>query len=266
MTRTELAETIILKAGEMLLSGFGKIENISAKKAHDYVTEVDTGIETYLRSEIKKHFPDDGLHGEEYGIEEGTSGFVWIIDPLDGTNNFARGIAINGNIIAIEKDKSVVSGFVHLPHLQELYYAHKGEGAFCKNMKTGEVEKLSVSKRGLKDYMFVCDPLQDHEQYAKEAPLWIALHEKISNTRSLYCGAYYYTLIASGKAEMTFNDSYNVWDVAAGALLVQEAGGRVTDIQGNTIQTFKTGSSIVATNGIAHDEVLKIIQNHFNNA
>lgn len=265
MTRTELAEILILKAGEMLISGFGKTEHINAKKAHDYVTEVDTAIETYLRTEIKKHYPQDSLHGEEYGVEEGTSGFTWIMDPLDGTNNFARSIPFNGNIIALEENGVLVSGFIYLPHLQELYYAHKGQGAFCRNLITGNTTKLQVSKRELQDYMFVCDPFQDHTLYAKESPLWVAIHEKVSNTRSLYCGAYYYAFIASGKAEMTFNDSYNIWDVAAGALLVQEAGGTVTDIQGNAIESFKTGASIVVTNGRAHQDVLSIIQQHYSN-
>lgn len=258
MNRTELAEALILKGGQIILDSFGTISSINTKRAHDYVTEVDLNIEQMYRAEITRHFPDDGILGEEQGSTEGTSGYRWIFDPLDGTNNFARGIAINGSMMAIEQEGVITSGYIFLPHLQELYYAHKGQGSVFRSLKTGKETPLKVSSRTLNDYMCMYSHSYDHARYQREKNLVERIHAQIPNFRGLFCAAYAYAFVASGKAELEFSLVNNPWDVAAGCLLVQEAGGKATDLSGNPVTDY-TGP-IAVTNGVDHEKVLEILR------
>jgi myo-inositol-1(or 4)-monophosphatase len=258
MNRTELAEELILKGGQRIIDSFGTVSSINAKKAHDYVTEVDLAIEQMYRSEINRYFPDDGILGEEQGSTTGTSGYRWIFDPLDGTNNFARGIAINGTMMAIEENGVIVSGYIYLPHLQELYFAHKGQGSIMRDLKSGKETSLQVSTRTLSDYLCMYSHSYDHARYQREKNLVERIHAHIPNFRGLFCAAYAYAFVASGKAELEFSLVNNPWDVTAGCLLVQEAGGKATDLNGNPVTDY-TGP-IAVTNGVDHEKVLEILR------
>jgi fructose-1,6-bisphosphatase/inositol monophosphatase family enzyme len=264
MLRTELAERIALRGADMILTAFGNPHGIRAKKAQDFVTETDLAVEDMYRSEIRAAFPDDGLLGEERGHEPGTTGYTWIFDPLDGTNNFARSIPLCGTIVALEKDGVIVGGWIVLPHFRELYYARKGEGAFVRNLDTGAETRLGVSTRPLEEYLAVTDMFPNHELYLEELPFYVALHERTPNIRGLFCAAHFFALIASGKAELAFGPRNNPWDVAAGCLLVEEAGGTVTDYHGKPVTDYR--KSLVVTNGIAHEAIVDLLAKHYKTA
>lgn len=260
MERIYLAEKLTLHAGEMILSSFGSHKEANKKKENDWVTEVDIAVEKMYRTEIAKTFPDDALLGEENGYEKGTTGFTWIIDPLDGTNNFARGIPINGSILALMKDDVIISGYIILPHNNEFYFAHKGKGSFCRNLKTNKEQQIHVSDRPVAEGMFSPSNFIDHDLFVDDMPFVSRLHERMPNIRSLYCAAYGFAYVAAGKIEVEFSPRNNPWDIAAGCLLVEEAGGKATDYYGKPLTRYDR--SAVASNGIVHEDIISVLREY----
>ncbi|MFW5704101.1 MAG: inositol monophosphatase family protein [Patescibacteria group bacterium] len=260
MERDQLAEQLTIRAGTMIVSSFGSHTEANLKKENDWVTEVDIAVEKMYRTEISAAFPDDALLGEENGYESGTTGYTWVIDPLDGTNNFARGIPINGSILALMKDDVVVSGYIILPHNSEFYYAHKGKGSFYRNLKTNEVRQINVSDRSVAEGMFSPSNFIDHDLFVEDMPVISRLHEKMPNIRSLYCAAYGFAYVAAGKIEADFSPRNNPWDIAAGCLIVEEAGGRVTDYYGKPLKRYDR--SAVVSNGVVHDAIIEVLKEY----
>lgn len=241
------------KNAEDIITSYYTTDTISVELKDDQtpVTRADTEAEKAIRETIKQEFPDHGFLGEEFGTQTGTSPYTWIIDPIDATKNYIRKIPIFGTQIALMKDDELILGVSNAPLLNELLYAEKGKGAFLngKPIQVSNVSKTSgamICHGGLKWFV--------------EKDLFTGIYNLINDTaRSRGFGDFYmYHLLASGRVDAVIEAAISIWDIAAITVIVREAGGKVTDIQGQTIT--KDTDSLIATNGVLHPKVL----NYFN--
>lgn len=251
-TATEAA----LLAGQMLRRGFGTSFAISSKSGrHNLVTDYDKAAEEAILSLIKKSFPSHGFLAEESGASSGAaSDVLWIVDPLDGTVNFANTIPVFSVSIAAAIAGEVVCGVVYQPMTEELFTAEKGKGAHLNG------SPLAVRGTADLDDAFLAtgfpyntseDPLHCIETFAKLARKGLPI-------RRLGSAAIDLSYVAAGRFDGFWEAALQPWDFAAGMLLVQEAGGRVTDYSNQTLNPVKA-SSLVATNGRLHERLLKEI-------
>ena len=211
------------------------------------VTLADTEAEKVIRETIKQAFPDHGFIGEEYGIEEGESPYLWIIDPIDATKNYIRKIPIFGTQIALMRGEELILGVSNAPLLNELLYAEAGSGAFLNG------EPITVSSVTHPKDAMVC---HGGLKWFVEKGTFPGIYNLITDAaRTRGFGDFYmYHLVASGRVDAVIEAAISVWDIAAISVIVREAGGKVTDIRGQDIT--KDTESMVATNGILHDTVL----------
>jgi len=217
------------------------------------VTRADTEAEKAIRETIRQAFPDHGFLGEEYGIEESTSPYLWIIDPIDATKNYIRKIPIFGTQIALMKGEELILGVSNAPLLNELLYAEADGGAFLNG------EPIQVSHVTYPTDAMVC---HGGLKWFTEKDVLSGMCNLINHAaRSRGFGdLYMYHLVASARADVVIEAAISVWDIAALTVIVREAGGKLTDIQGQAIT--KDTVSMVATNGVLHNMVL----NYFNTA
>ena len=221
--------------------------NVELKDDETPVTLADRGAEKVIRETIKAAFPDHGFLGEEYGIEEGDSPYVWIIDPIDATKNYIRKIPIFGTQIALMKDDDLILGVSNAPLLDELLYAEAGRGAFLNG------RPITVSSVAQPEEAMIC---HGGLRWFTERGTFLGVYNLINDVaRSRGFGDFYmYHLVASARADVVVEAAISVWDIAAITVIVREAGGKVTDIQGQPIT--KDTASLVATNGVLHGTVL----------
>ena len=239
-------------AEEIITSYYtGDAMKVELKADKTPVTLADTGAEKVIRETIKQAFPDHGFIGEEYGIEEGESPYLWIIDPIDATKNYIRKIPIFGTQIALMKGEELILGVSNAPLLNELLYAEAGSGAFLNG------EPITVSSVTHPKDAMVC---HGGLKWFIEKGTFPGIYNLINDTaRTRGFGDFYmYHLVASARADAVVEAAISIWDIAAISVIVREAGGKVTDIRGQDIT--KDTESMVATNGILHDTVL----NYFN--
>ena len=239
------------KAEDIILSYYNGEINVELKDDETPVTYADREAEKVIRETIKHTFPDHGFLGEEYGIEKGDSPYIWIIDPIDATKNYIRKIPIFGTQIALMKDQELIVGVSNAPLLNEVLYAEKGNGAFLNdnpiNVSTiTETNEAMICHGGIKWFV--------------ERGTFSGIYDLINDTaRSRGFGDFYmYHLVSSARAEAVIEAAISIWDIAAITVVVREAGGTVTDLQGNDI-TINT-NSLLATNGILHNQILSYFQ------
>ncbi|MCI0331233.1 MAG: histidinol phosphate phosphatase [candidate division Zixibacteria bacterium] len=244
----ELAEKAVLKAGKAALRYFR--QGVSAQRKSDGtpVTKADKETEVILIETLQKGMPGCGFLGEEFG-EQGPKERRWIIDPIDGTRNFIRGIPIWALLIALEEEREIIAGVVHSPATDEIWTAAKGSGAFHNG------RPISVSNiRSLEEATLLHSGLRKN----KEGLHWdglLRLVEKTPYQRGPgdYLG---YILVAQGQGEIYLEDGLKPWDIAANKIIVEEAGGKLTDLEGRS--TIYSGSALT-TNGKLHRQVLGIL-------
>ena len=229
----------------------GDTMKVEMKDDETPVTLADREAEKIIRETIKQAFPDHGFLGEEYGIEAGSSPYVWIIDPIDATKNYIRKIPIFGTQIALMKGDELILGVSNAPLLNELLYAEAGKGAFLNG------EPITVSNVTQSENAMVC---HGGLRWFIEKGTFPGIYDIIKDAaRTRGFGDFYmYHLVASARADAVVEAAISIWDIAAITVIVREAGGKVTDIQGQPIT--KDTDSLVATNGTLHDTVL----NYFN--
>lgn len=252
-SRLESALAFAREAGQFTLRYFQADDLAVETKSDDSpVTAADRGAELLLRERIAAAFPADAVLGEEFPERPGTSGYRWILDPIDGTKSFIHGVPLYGTMVGIEHEKQAVIGVVVMPALDEYIYASVGQGtwhargsATPRRTHVSRVAKLSESLVNSSDTRSVTSAR--HEAYRK-----LQYAAKVSRT---WGDCYGYLLVATGQAEIMIDPVMNVWDAAAVQPIVTEAGGTFTDWQGNS--TIYAGESI-ATNGLVLDEVLAI--------
>jgi len=242
-------------ADALAMAHFRRDLVIETKPDRTFVTQADTAIERTIRASIAAAYPDHGVVGEEYGTDEGTAGVRWYIDPIDGTHNFMRGIPLFGTLLALEVGDDLVVGVMSAPALGERWYARRGGGAWAVGSigpRAGVPRRIGVSKvASVADaQVLYASPLEI--EASGEAPGFDAVVRAAWRDRGF--GDFWgYALVAEGAAEAMVEVGPNSWDLAAPSVVVEEAGGRMTDLHG--VRTIHGGTAL-ATNGILHDEIV----------
>jgi myo-inositol-1(or 4)-monophosphatase len=239
------------EAGNFLWDNFGKINQIESKGDRNLATNLDREAEKIIVDKIKTHFPKHGIIAEEGGKQGYSEEYLWIIDPLDGTHNYIRKINIFGVSIGVLYKEKFVGGIIYMPVEKELYVAEKANGSYKNN------KRISVSsKSDLKECSI------SYDSSIRYSPLVMLkglenLAEEVFNIRMFGSSARVLSYIAEGKldAAVEFND--RPWDFAGGVCIIEEAGGKLTDLKGNTL-SYKT-IGYIASNGIIHKKIKKFV-------
>jgi histidinol-phosphatase len=216
------------------------------------VTQADTAIERAVRDRVHAEYPDHGLVGEEYGTEAGDAPIRWYIDPIDGTHNFVRGVPLFGTLLAVERDGELQVGVLSAPALRERWWARRGGGAWARSPGDDVPRQIHVSGVAeIGDAQVLYGSGQEIRASGR-APGFGALLDAAWRERGF--GDFWgYALLAEGAAEAMVEVGLSSWDAAAPTVLVEEAGGRVSDFDGR--RAIDAGT-FVASNGRLHDEVL----------
>lgn len=210
------------------------------------VTAADRDAERYLREQIAAAFPDDAILGEEEAPTEGTSGRRWILDPIDGTKAFTCGVPLYSNLLALEDEDGIAVGVINLPALGETVWAGRGLGCWS------EQGRASVSDHAALEGAYVMS-----SSFSHWAPGRVAALEAAGAILRTWGDGYGYALVATGRAAAMVDPIVEPYDIGPMPVILQEAGGRFTDVAGT--ESIETGSG-VATNGHVHDELLALLQ------
>ncbi|MHB1035175.1 MAG: histidinol-phosphatase [Pirellulales bacterium] len=252
--RLNLALEAAKEAGRITLGYFQREDlAIDLKQDATPVTAADREAEQHLRRRIGAAFPADGILGEEFPELEGTSGFRWILDPIDGTKSFIHGVPLYGTLVGVEFDARSVLGVILMPALEECVYAAAGQGAwYIRSEKPPRPARVSTCDRLSQGLFCTCDVPSFGETGRQQAYERLQAAAGLSRT---WGDCYGYLLVATGRAELMVDPVMNVWDAAALQPILEEAGGTFTDWQGQP--TIHHGEGI-ATNGRVLEEVLAI--------
>lgn len=232
--RIPIAEYVASNAGSIITDLFHKTINTGEKAVNDYVTELDKNIESMALRTLSQQFPDDGFYGEENAGKESKNGFEWVVDPIDGTNNYVRGLTLCGFQMALLHDNEPVYALIHRPLTQEIYTATKGLGAKYTNNLTGESRKLRVSDRGLSKAIGIFDAKVGKLENPS-TKIMIKLADKIAMIRVFGVAVVDLPAVAEGACEFLISGMAQKYDIAAGLLLIEEAGGISYAINGGRI-------------------------------
>jgi histidinol phosphatase-like enzyme (inositol monophosphatase family) len=257
-SRLEFALAAAREAGQIACAYFGA-EGLAVERKSDLspVTVADREAELHLRKRIGEKFPHDGILGEEFAEEPGTSGYRWILDPIDGTKSFISGVPLWGCLVAVERGERGVVGVIHMPALDETAYAAVGHGAWHV-VRAGAPRQAHVGKQArLEEGLFCTSEGALFEKTSRGAAL--ARLERMAWLTRTWGDCYGYLLVASGRAAAMVDPQMHVWDCAALAPILEEAGGTFTDWSGRpTIH----GGEAVATNGLVAEQVLAITREY----
>jgi histidinol-phosphatase len=249
-TRYDLAVETTQKAGRLALGYFDSGIDVEWKKDKSPVTLADRAAEKYLRETLLSKFPCDGFLGEEFGDQPGTSGFRWIVDPIDGTRNYIRGIPIWGTLVGLTYRGKTIAGVIDVPAMGQTYRALRGDGAYRgeRRLHVSRVNKLAEAT------IFYTSLSWFQRAQRMDAFLELSLQTQVQRGFGDFYG---HMLVAQGSGELMIEAGVHVWDVAAIQPIVEEAGGRFSDWDGNdTIER----PDVVISNGALHDETLRLLQ------
>jgi myo-inositol-1(or 4)-monophosphatase len=243
-------------AGHLLLEKYGRITAVTKKGDYNLVTEADLASEALIIERIKSHYPRHMILAEESGdtvVVGGDAKWKWIIDPLDGTTNFAHGYPCFCVTMALEHDGELVVGVTYDPTRNELFTAEKGQGASLnfKPIRASSTEKLSEA---LLVTGFPYD-FKDRHDFARHLTDFLLGARGVRRDGSAAIDMAY---VACGRFDGFWEEGLNPWDVAAGVLLINEAGGRVTGYNGSPLSIYTP--PICASNGLIHDEMLAVLR------
>lgn len=248
MRETKVAIAAAKEAGKIAMRYYGKKLEVQIKEDGTPVTIADKLCEKKIISVIRKSFPQHSILSEESGEIKGNE-YRWIIDPIDGTKEFIRGQPFFGILIALEKNGAVLSGVILLPALNKILYAEKG-GAYMNG------KRISVSKtKNLKKSYILCGGLKGFYK-TNHWNLLRKLTENAASVRSV-SAPYACSIVAFGVADANIEPAVHPWDLAAMKIIIEEAGGRVTDFSGK--DTIYSGNAI-ASNGKLHNKLLKLLR------
>lgn len=252
--RLTIARLAAFKAGKILNDRFGKTNRVTKKGEIDLLTEADLEAEKAILDVIRSHFPGDGILSEESGESGHNSRQVWIIDPLDGTTNFAHCFPFFAVSIALRVDQEVIFGLVFNPYFRELFEARKGGGAFLN----GYPIRVSDT-RDLRDSLLATGfPYSVYKDPGKVMDLLERMIVKTQGIRRPGSAALDLCYVASGRMDGFWEQGLHPWDTAAGSVIVEEAGGRVGDYQGEAYSPFQ--KSIVASNPHIFEKMLDVLK------
>ena len=241
-------------SGNILLKYFGKHLNQQEKVDAGFVTQADIESENYIINNIKNSFPGSDIVAEESGEDIKNNRKKWIIDPLDGTTNFACGVPFFAISIALEEDGILTHSGIYNPVTEEFFYGARGKGVSLN----GKPVKVSSRDDICKAVFSTGDYYYRGKKFQKSMEIFNKVYETSRVVRVSGSVALSLSYIASGKYDGFWQESFNYWDVAAGILMVEEGGGIVTDFHG---QAVKKGSSIIAANNKLLPDLLRIVNN-----
>jgi myo-inositol-1(or 4)-monophosphatase len=245
---------IIKEAGEVVREGFGKNFSIEYKtNKSNLVTDIDKASEKLIVDYITKKFPTHGIIAEEGSSKEGASDYAWVIDPLDGTTNFAHGLPIFSVSIGIVKGKEIIAGAVYDVMRNEIYTAEKGSGAYA-NEKRLRVSQNDDLEKSLLVTGFPYDLKNNPHHVIERFNAFLYASRAV---RRLGSAAIDFCYVASGVFDGFWEVKLNPWDICAGKLIVEEAGGKVTNFIGEEIDIFS--EQILASNGAVHEKMKRIL-------
>jgi myo-inositol-1(or 4)-monophosphatase len=245
-----------MKAGRVLIRDFGEVEalQVSQKGPADYVSAADLKVEKMLREDLSRARPDYCFVLEEGGVIEGADkSHRWYIDPIDGTTNFLHGLPQFAISIGLEREGELVAGVVYAPVLDEFFWAEKGRGAWLNE------KRLRVARRKRLDIAVIATGIPvadwpDQEHYLAELA---AMMKSVAGVRRFGAASLDLAYVAAGRFDGFWERRLKPWDIAAGTLLVREAGGLVTDEAGSN--EVLTAQAVVAANTDLHPEIRKVL-------
>jgi myo-inositol-1(or 4)-monophosphatase len=251
--------------GETLMGYFGKIESIRVKESQSsIVTQADLESERRVVDCILRNFPDHNVIAEETGFRWNGSEYTWVVDPLDGTSNFAAGIPWFGVLVAVLRNFEPVVAGMYLPFYDQLYLAAQGEGA-TRNGQPVRVSSESSLKNVLLAYSL--DYSIDPNKTAAETRIMGELVRNVRNLRSTN-SAVDFCYVADGRLGGCANQTTGLWDIAAPWLIIREAGGVCTDIRGEALDfrvdatSYGRNFTIIAANPVLHNEIKQLVAPH----
>jgi myo-inositol-1(or 4)-monophosphatase len=255
LTETQAAVAAAREAGALLHEAFGQpLQKTTKRTTIDLVTEMDRAAETIIVESLRAVFPDYGFLTEESPAVAGSTNARWIIDPLDGTTNYAHGYPVFGVSIGLERAGAIVAGVIYVPMADELFVAEKGQGATL-NGRPIRVSGTAVLGESLLTSGFPYDVRENDDDNSAE---WRRFLKRVASLRCSGSTAVDLCAVACGRVDGYWEPGLSPWDVAAGALIVAEAGGRVTDYRGG--EDFVFGRQIIAANPHVHAEMLAVVQ------
>ncbi|MBI2463893.1 inositol monophosphatase [Candidatus Peregrinibacteria bacterium] len=261
---------LALECGKILMDQWDKVEICHYKKNFDFCTNLDIQIEKHILNRLKKYYPTWNYLAEESGWHDQKSEYTWIIDPLDGTKNYERRLPIFNTTMALKRKNEIIFGVVYSPATHEIFHAIKGQGAFRAKTSSSHSYKKNTKKplkisqqKNLKKTIIHFDipRMYKTKQFHPEVMIR-ALALKTHLLRSIGSGALGLAYTAQGSFDAFFDlhGMGGLWDVAAGFLLIQEAGGIITDFDGNIWKPGIKGT--IAANPKIHGQILKIIREY----
>ena len=245
------------RAAKTLIRDFGEIENlqVSVKGPGDFVTASDKKVEKILIEELLKARPNYSILSEEAGRISNDESFKWIIDPIDGTSNFLHGIPHFAISIGLEHNKEIICGIIYDPIKDEMFTAEKGNGSYLNNQRT------RVSSRSkLKDCLIVTGGPKRNQ---KDRDLVLKEYDKFSSSvdvpvRKMGSASLDMAYVAAGRFDGMWQRNLNYWDIAAGIIIIKEAGGFVTDFRGEN--EYIQNKTILVTNSKINNEMIEVLK------
>lgn len=249
----KVAVEAALQAGKLLLSSYGKLKlsDIKTKSKNDFVTKIDKRAEELIISKIRKYFPDHGILAEETGKSPGCE-TLWVIDPLDGTSNYIHQIPVFAISIGVIEKGKLKAGVIYDPIHRELFTAQKGKGAFLNRQKI----RVTAVRRLSDALMTTGIPFRARDRFDEYMASFRAVSLGSVGIRRAGSAALDLAYVACGRFDGFWELDLSPWDIAAGALLVQEAGGKISDMWGKA--DYLKNGDVLASNGLIHRQLQKI--------
>jgi myo-inositol-1(or 4)-monophosphatase len=250
---------IARKAGAYIRQERGNfsMQSVESKGLHDFVSYVDKTAEKIIVEALKELMPDAGFIAEEGTATYRAERYNWVIDPLDGTTNFIHGVPIFSVSIALMEHQEVVIGVVYEINLDECFYAWKGSAAYLN----GKIIRVSDAAKVADSLLVIGFPYADYGNVKSYLSMFEYFLRNSHGVRRLGSAAADLAWVACGRFEAFYEYGLKPWDVAAGALIVQQAGGRITDFDSGNKYIF--GAEVVASNGRIHEELMQIVSKYF---
>jgi myo-inositol-1(or 4)-monophosphatase len=254
-TYLQTAIDAVRRAGELQRQASRGTFEIRKKGTIDLVTEIDVAVEKMVRALIAERFPDHDVLGEELGGPDAgaQSRYCWICDPIDGTTNFAHGLPLFCSTIALEVDGELRVAAVYEPGRDEMFTAVRGGGAFLN----GERIRVSTADTLIDALLVTGFPYSVQEKLDEMVGLFGRFLSKARAVRRLGSAALDMCYVAAGRLDGFWEEGLNAWDIAGGVLLVQEAGGRITSLDGGPFELRQ--GRLIASNGLLHEQMRQVI-------
>lgn len=250
----KVADELAISAGKILAEGYNKVRKITYKGRINIVTDIDEKSEKFLVQNIKKNFPAHRIIAEEGGEVKGTAEYCWYIDPLDGTSNYAHNFQFFCVSIGVEYEGKIIYGVVYAPLLNEFFWAEKNKGAYLNDKKIS-VSKISDINKAMLATGF---PYDIKESKENNINYFTAFAKQSQAIRRVGSAALDLCYVACGRFEGFWEIKLSPWDMAAGKIIVEEAGGKVTGFDGKELNLFK--EKILSSNKILYNKMLEIIK------